>query len=361
MKHLKIFSLVGVAFLMFASLIQADTIELKDGKLLLRVKIQKEGLLKVEYKKPGLPTQYVDSLRVKEIKYDSTGNEYKAAKEAVSNQAFREASDLYLVVADKSDHRPVFRAHCLFKAADYAKMAADWNGAVEGFTLFCNEYPDHRLYPAGLENRAIALLNRGDPAKAKSAFGLFQKKVKEKGLPDYWKFEAEYWMNFMLERENPSKASKVYRDIYDKTKDSYPTIANKARLRIGRVLMQQKQYKNAVKLFDEIIDNRDPNDVSEREVLSWAYLSRGHCVMNMPMKGDGKAEFKAALYDMLRAVYHYEDVGSTQAEGMFWAGKCFQSLGGPESGKKWQALYRRIQREWPGTQWAQLAAKEVSN
>jgi len=359
MKRLTIFSLVAFGLAVLASGVRADTIELTEGKKMVRVKVQKEGLLKVEYKKPGLPLQYIDSDRVKLIEYDSTGNDYKAAVDAFDNGGFSEAAELFTVVADNSDSRPVFRAHCLYRSAECHQKAGDWQSGIGRFTEFANEFNEHRLYPHALENRAICFMNNQELDKAQSAFTLFESKVKEKGLPEYWTHEAAFWMAFMSERSSSSKALKSYRDLYEATKETHPTVANKARLRIGRVYMASKNYDEALALFTEIIDNRDPNNASEREVVSWAYLSRGNCIMNMPKKGDGKEEFKNALFDMLHAVYHYQDVGATQAESMFWAGKCFQHIGGKDSGKQWQALFHRIQREWAGTSWAQDATKEL--
>ena len=359
MKRLTIFTLLVLGLVVLASGIQADTIELKEGKKLLRVKVQNEGLLKVEYKKPGLPDQFIDSDRVKLIKYDSTGNDYKAASEAFDNGGFAEAAELFTVVADNSESRPVFRAHCLYRSAESYQKAGDWKNGVSRFTEFANQFSDHRLYPSALENRAICFMNDQELDKAKAAFALFQSKVKEKGLTEYWQHEAAFWMAFIDERDNPSRAQKSYQELYEATKENYPTVANKARLRIGRVLMDSKNYDQALALFTEIVDSRDPNNEEEREVVAWAYLSRGNCIMNMPKQGEGKEEFKKALFDMLRVVLHYSDVGATQAEGMFWAGKCFQHLGGQDAAKKWQSLFRRIQREWPETTWAQEATKEL--
>lgn len=359
MKRLTFIALAITGLFVLAGGLQADTIELTDGKKFLRVKVVKEGLLKVEYKKPGLPTQYVDSIRVKDIKYDGTGQEYKTARETYDNGAFAEAAGLFRDVADNTSKAP-FKAHCLYRAAVAFQKGGEYKTAVQAFTEFANATPDHRLYPDALQNRAICYLALGDTQKAEAAFALLKKKVEEKGLPEFWQLEAEYWATFMLERKSPDKAEAAFKDLYDRTKKNYPSIANKARLRIGRVYMRQRKYKQAFDLFDEIIQNRNPDSESEREIVAWAYLSRGNCVMNMPKKGDGKAEFKKALYDMLRVVHQYEDIGVTQAEAMYWAGKCFQQVGGKDATKHWQGLFRRLQRKWPGTSWAQEAAKEVA-
>jgi|GEM_PF-2414010 len=360
MKRLTILTLTAFGLIIFhAGLYAQDIIELKDGKKLTRVRIQTEGLLKVEYKKPGLPTQYIDSLRVRNIRYQGTGNEFKTAKEAFNDGRFVEAAELFLQAGDKSGSRPPFQAHCYYRSAECYQKAGDWTAAFRGFTDFANTFNAHRLYPTALENRGICLLNNRETAKAKKEFNLFKKKVQEKGLPDYWKYEAEYWVTYMLERENPNRALKDYAKIYEDTRDTYPSVANKARLRIGRVYMEEKKFQQSLDLFNEIIANRDPDDDSEREIVAWAYLSRGTCIMRMPKKGEGTDDFKRALFDVLRVVIRYQDVGGPQAEALYWAGKCFQHLGGKESTKRWQTLYLRLQREWPGTQWAQEATKEL--
>ena len=190
------------------------------------------------------------------------------------------------------------------------------------------------------------------------AFDLLAKMVSDKGMGEFWQHESKYWQILVRESKDRNKAKKDYQDLFDATRESFPSIANKARLRIGRIDVHEKRFKEALALFDEIIDNRFASD---REVVAWAYLSRGNCKMNMPKQGDGKAQFKDALFDLVRVWAHYEDVGGPQAEAMYWSAKCLQYLGEDvkESTRRWQTLFRRIQHDWPGTQWAKLATSEI--
>ncbi len=137
----------------------------------------------------------------------------------------------------------------------------------------------------------------------------------------------------------------------------YPDVANKCRLRIGRVLLMEKKYDEAVKFCDEIIENRMDAD---REVVAGAYLIRGRCRMSRTNPKPKPEDYKEALYDLLRVVVHYKDVGGPQAEAMYFAGKCFQLLGGKDSARHWQGLYRRLQREWPASPWTKEATKELT-
>ncbi len=360
MKRAMLFSLAILCMAVFTGVLSADTIELHQGKSFLKVKVSKEGLKKVEYRKSGLPPQSIDSEKVKLVRYDSGGQEYKTAVAALDERAFADAADLFMTVAEETS-QDVLRAHCLFRAAECLQKAGNWKDAISTFTTFVKENKNHRLYPNALENCAICYLNSRDRDKAEKGFSFLQSKVSELGLSDYWKYTTAYWLIYIKEsKQSTDRSLNAYQDLYKQTSRDHPSIANKVRLRIGRVYISSKKYGDALALFNEIIDNRFKSD---REIVAWAFMSRGFCTMSMAagMRKGAKAEFKKALYDLLRVYVHYEDVGSPQAEAMFWAGKCFQNLGEDvkDSAKRWRSLYNRIQSDWPGSPFAQDAAKEL--
>lgn len=362
MKRAMLFSLAVLGITLFSGGLGADTIELKNNKKFLKVKVSKEGLQKVEYRKPGLPPQSIDSEKVRTIRYDSGGQEYKSGLAALAERAYIDAAEFFMNVADETS-QDVLRAHCIYRAAECLQKAGVWKDSISLFTQFVKENRNHRLYPNALENCAICYLNSRDLPKAEKGFSFLNTKVGELNLSDFWKYSSEYWMIYVKESKQSSQRSlTAYQDLYTKTSKEHPAIANKVRLRIGRVYISSKKYGDALALFNEIIDNRFESD---REIVAWAFMSRGFCTMSMAagMKKGAKAEFKKALYDLLRVVVHYEDVGSPQAEAMFWAGKCFQNLGEDvkDSTKRWRGLYNRIRTEWPGSPFAPDASKELGS
>ncbi|MFH1998652.1 MAG: tetratricopeptide repeat protein, partial [Planctomycetota bacterium] len=138
-------------------------------------------------------------------------------------------------------------------------------------------------------------------------------------------------------------------------KAQYPEVANKARLRIGRVLIQQKKFAEAEAFFTEIIDSR--MEAPDKDVVAGAYLGRGLCTLS---KRDAtKEDNKQALFDLLRVVVSYKDVGEHQPEALYHAGKCFLLVGDKDAARRSQALFSRLKTDWPASIWAQKAIKEL--
>jgi TolA-binding protein len=345
---------IWIGFILILGVGRADTIEMTNGDIKPKVQVVKEGLHKVIYKKAGLPDQSVPSDKVKEVKYHATGPDYKTAMAAYADGDYETAAGLYRDYADSlSDKKTALKAHCYFMVADCLQKARMWKEAIVEFTQFANVYQDHRLFPQALLNRAISYIGNQEMKKAQEGFTLLREQVSKKKLSDFWRHEVEYWLISMREDRDPKNALDDYKALYEASKE-FPTVSSKARLGIGQVLIKQKKFKDAHSFFSEIIENRVDAD---RAILAGAYLGRGRCTLNQPSPKE--EDFKSALFDLLRVVLYYSDVDAWQAEAMYWAGKCFQNLGGKDSGKHWQSLYRRLQREWPGTNWAQLASKEI--
>jgi TolA-binding protein len=350
-------SLTAAAYLaVFAGLASGDTIEPVEGRLILRVRIQEEGIKNVIYDKGSLKNQTIASDRVKSITYHSTAPDYNAAVEAFKTENYGAASNLYEEYGNAlGDSKKALQAHCMYMAARCKQLSADFSGAINGYARFANEFKEHRLYPDALRKRAICYISSGDREEARKAFVQLQQAIDRKGFGDFWKYEVEYWLLYLNERSDLNRSMKAYQDLFKKVDKKYPEVANKARLRIGRVMMQQKKYKESISYFDAIIDERMDLD---REVVAGAYMNRGVAKMNQQDRPT-EEDFKSALYDLLRVVVHYKDIGSPQAEAMYFAGKCFQNLGGKDSAKRWQGLYRRLTKEWPGSEWAKDAAAEL--
>jgi len=343
-----------VCFVCVQGLVFADTIEMLKGKPKLKVQIVKEGLNKVIYKKAGLPDQSVPSDQVKDVKYHVGAADYKTAVDAYNGSDFMTAAELFREYGDSlSNDKKALIAHCDFMAADSLYKSAQIKEAILAFTRFANTYQDHRLYPDALLNRAKAYIANRDIKKAQDGFITLKGQVSKKGLGDYWKHEVEYWLIRIREDKNLKAALDDYKALYEASKE-FPVISSKSRLGIGQVLIKQKKYKDATSFFTEIIDNRTDAD---SDVVAGAYLGRGRCILSKP--NPKEEDYKSAIYDLLRVVLQYPEASAWQAEALFWSGKCFQNLGGKDSGKRWQGLFRRLQREWPGTTWAQQASKEI--
>lgn len=354
---IRIFIAMAVAGLMFLpNLLWADTIELKDGKKRLKIQIVEETIESVKFRKSRLPNiQSVPSDSVKDVKYYVSGSDFKTAQEAFKAGDWHTAAKLYYEYAESLDNdKAALRAHCLFQSGMSYLKCAQWKNALAVLGKFIKENPEHRLYPEAVKERAICYVNNKDMKKARIEFTNLKKDIPKKKISDFWKHEVEYWLIFLNEDSDARRALDDYKKLYDDVKDSYPKVANQARLRIGRVLIQQKKYDEAKAFFTEIIDSRLDAD---RDVAAGAYLGRGLCILSK--RNASKEDNKQALFDLLRVVVHYKEVGEHQAEALYYAGKCFLQVGDKDASKRSKVLFQRLQSDWSASKWAQKAAKEL--
>ncbi|MBU0754604.1 MAG: tetratricopeptide repeat protein [Planctomycetes bacterium] len=334
----------------------ADTVEMLDGSKKTKVQVVEENLQKVVYKKPGLPNQSVLSDKVRDVKFYTSANEFKTAQEVFKTNDWGTAADLFKEYGESLESdKEALKAHCMYQVCQCYQKAGMWDDAIAAINDFTKRYPDHRLYPKVIKDRAICYLNNGDRKKAENEFSMLQNEIVKKKISEAWKYEVEYWLIFLDEKNNPKQALQDYNALNKKVADSYPDVANKAELRIGRVLIEQKNYSEALSYFSDIINGRLTAD---REVVAGAYLGRGICTIRNGRPNP--EDYKRALFDLLRVIVHYEDIGDHQAEAMYFAGKCFQQLGGKDATKRWQTLYHRLNDEWGNTLWGKEAAKEIS-
>jgi TolA-binding protein len=57
----------------------------------------------------------------------------------------------------------------------------------------------------------------------------------------------------------------------------------------------------------------------------------------------------------MRVTVLYKDQASYAPKAMFYAGRCFNLLGGEEDDERANKLYARVMRQYPGTVWADEA------
>jgi len=350
-----IVSFAVIASVLFAGAsATADTIIMKNGDEKLKVTIVEEGLATVSFKKTGSRLDQAPSEDVKEVRFHSNSNDFKTAAKAFSEKDYYNAAELFLVSADSlSDKKKALKAYCYYRAAYCSQLCTDWDKAISGYTYFANNYANHRLYPYSLRARAECMRYRGSMKNAKEAFEFLQKQVAKKNIGGFWKYEAKYWICLMKE-SRISLAMKDYEALFADTKDKFPEVASKVRVRMGRIMIEQGKLKEAVECFNEAIKNKKDLD---RAVLAGAYLGRGLQIMR---RTEASPElYKDALFDLLRVVLSFEDVIVCQPEAMYWAAKCFQKIGGPNASKNSRGLFNRVKTEWPNSLYAQKATEEL--
>jgi len=227
--------LLGFGFFLLEPLAFPDTIELLDGSKKNNVQIIEENLQSVLYKTPRVPNQSVPSAQVRDVKFFVNASDFKMAQEAYKNSDWPNAAGLFKGYADGlGADKAALRAHCLYRVAECFMKAGAWKDAIDAVTVFVKDYPNHRVYPELIRNRAICYFNTNDRTKAEREFSSLKDEIVRKGMNESWKDEVDYWLIFLDEQKNPKEALSAYSDLYKRTAQKYPEVANKARLRMGR-------------------------------------------------------------------------------------------------------------------------------
>ena len=331
----------------------ADEIKQIDGKT-IECRVVDETYEEVVYKIPRISTnQKIKAEKVKEVVYADKPKDFLEAEAAMDGRDYETARSFFMAVANKSSsRRPWIKQYGLFYAAECLRLMNNFDDAIKAYKKLLTEVPKTRFYPNALLMQAECHLANGNKSEAKKLAEKLAADAASKGFGDRWLYESQYFDTRMNESSNPGSALKEYMELYEKTKDGYTEVANKARLRIGYVYIAQKKTSEAKKYFQEIISNRT---ASPPNIVAGAYNGLGTTLIS----GEASlADQKEALYHFLRVVYRYSDVRAEQPRALFNAGKIFKQFGDTTSNSRAKLLLKRCESEFPGTQWANRASKE---
>ncbi|MBI4881534.1 MAG: tetratricopeptide repeat protein [Planctomycetes bacterium] len=347
-------ALVPGILLAVAAAAAADTITFVDGrKPEGKVEVVDETVEKVEYRRTGLrQNQSYPADKVAEVTYTEPPEDYTIAMENMENMAFEDAAKLFRTAAENSGGRRGLEAKCLFLAGEALRRAGQIEEALTAYSDLVDRQPDSRYAPHARLQRGITLARAGDANRAQQVLDKLKSEATAKGYGQRWVFEAELQLLILGEAANPTAAREAYERLVTQTEASFPTVANQAKLRIGRVLIASKEYDKARQYFQTILENRS---ASGREIVAGAFNGLGAALRNKP--GATEQDLKQSLYNHLRVCVSYSDVIEEQPEALYSAAKCFQKIPGPDSADRAALLLRRCVVDHPDSPWAKLAQK----
>lgn len=333
---------------------EADTIKFMDGrKATAKVQVTNETLEKVEYKRRGIrQTQSYDSNLVSEVTYTDPPEEFLIGEENLGLLAFEDAAKFFRLAAADAGSRKGLQAKCLYMAGEALRRGGQQKEAIELFDDLMAAQPDSRYVPHCLLMRGVALAESGDVTRAEAAFKKLSTEADSKGYGERWKFEGDLQLLVLNEIKDPAGTLESYQRLASQTDGKHPSVANQAKLRIGRVYIATKQYDQAEQYFRNIIDNRA---ASAREIVAGAYNGLGSALRNKPNASED--DYRTALYNHLRVIVSYSDIFDEQAEALYSAGKCFQRVPGKDSLARAKMMLHRCINEYPNSDWAQEAQK----
>jgi len=349
MRKLVILTVLG-AFLAVLPEAAADTIRFVDGrKPQQNVEVMNETLDSIEYRLAGVrQTQKYPSAKVLDVVYTRTPDDYQVATDNFDVGAYQDAADLFLVAAQDSRRQKGLAAKCIYQAGDALMRAGLFSDAVSTFEKLESSHADSRYIPEAALGTGLAHLRGGSASKAKASFSKLKSNSSKYG--ERWGYEADLQLQMLSESKDPATALTTYRRLAKETQSKYPTVANQAKLRIGRVLISSKQFDEAESFFRTILEART---VSAPDVVAGAYNGLGTSLRNKP--GAGDKELREALYAHLRVIVSFEGVVSELPEALYGAGKCFQKVPVEDAANRSRRMLGRVINEFGNSSWAAKA------
>lgn len=337
-----------VVVLASAASVHADTIKLTgDKKPLSNVTVLEETLKEIRYRMPKITKpQSVEVDKVADVVYSNLPEDYTVAEENLDVGAFGPAASLFKAAAAEAGSRKGFEVLCLYQAGEAFRRGGMGKEAVATYDELIEKYGDSRYLPMAVAGRAEVLVGMGDAAKARQGF----EKLKTYG--GRWDFESQLQLSIMDEAKNPAGALDTYKRLVSQTERDYPSVANQAKLRIGRSLIAGKKFDEAKSYFETILSSRAG---SSAEIIAGAYNGLGAAMWNKP--GATADDWKAALFAHLRVYVSYPEVSGEQPEALYSIGKCFQKVPGPESAARAGSFLKRCATQYPETEWGQKALR----
>ncbi|MEW6744049.1 MAG: tetratricopeptide repeat protein [Planctomycetota bacterium] len=337
---------------LFAAALRADTIVLTDGTQKTDVQVVNETYKGVVYRLRGISAdQSYPAERVKEVIYGRMPQEYREGINFMKDGDYPQAYDAFMEVvgsARKADEHA--QQYAYFYAAECRRLAGDLEDAIKTYTDLLNNLPETAFYGEASLRKADCYRDLKKDDQAMRVLVKLKQDVEEKGLGSGLKYAAE--LAIVQIDPNMRAADKLQKliELQERTAKDFPGVANRARLAIGAVYIQQRQFDKARSFFQEIVDKRIG---SPEEVVAGAYNGLGEALMSSSERADDQ---KTALLHFLRVIYHYPNVRTEHAKAMYWAGKIFKIQG--EKGRS-RNLLNRCVSEFPGTRWAELAKAEM--
>jgi len=305
----------------------ADDIYLTDGKTLSDVDVTEETMAEVTYKSDR-KTATVASDRVLSITYSEKPQLVDQGDAAMAGDLFVDAEAYLFNFLDGVKER-VPSKHKWSRAYAYYRLVIVYGvmGEVGDLASTADEMvtlePDSRYLPIVLAMKAQVLADSGDKAKAISALGDLEKLAKARGLGDRWKLEVELGKILYGPLTGGAQRKKL-EDISGRAGAAQPIVRNKAEASIGASFLAEGKLKEAEGILTAVVADPKADD----RTLAAAYAGVGQCLFRRGEAASDPALLSAALKAYMRVVVLYKNEINYLPESLFFAGRCFQLLGG---------------------------------
>lgn len=336
-----------------AGALRADEIVLYKGDSQADVTVTAETYEGVVYRKKGIPApQNYPASKVREVIYTKKSKYYEFGEDALAAGDLAKAAEFFKTAAGPAKNWE--KQYGLFQAAECLRLARKLDDAIKAYNELLTAEPKTRFFGDCYERIAMCQRALGKSDEAKKTYEQLKGQVTLKNLDARWELLSDFRLVELDERADPKGALAKYEELQGKAAE-YPDVANMARLRVGYVLIQDKQIDKARKFFSDIIKDRQASDVA---VVAGAYNGLG--TTYLAKESPTPADYEQALFPFFRTIFHYgEQLKGSEllAEALYQGGVCLAARAGENNQKRAKQLFSRCVDEFPATsEWARKAA-----
>lgn len=338
----------------------ADKIIRTDGKVISDVRVTKDDLTAVTYKK-GNKTENIASekvLRIEFEKYPRLVDEAEAALVGNDVETAVEIFDEYVEgqISKPNEKRyPWAPAYACFRSLEIRMANADAPGVVARAQQLIQNFPESRLVPQAYLAKSSAESMMGDPAKAKKTLDGLASIVQSKNLSRRWDVECRLGLIINDASLNPEAQREQLGELSSDAAE-FPTVRNRILVAEGESFVteaikneakRQDLLNEAESVFNQILKRRKECD---SRTLAGAYTGLGDVAYYAA--GEDKDQLAAARMLYLRVVIVYADEVQYVPRCMFQAMLASNAL---DDTKKKRDMRRELMRLYPNSPYAEKA------
>ena len=352
-------ALLGLALAASAS---ADKIYLSDGSIINDAQILTEGVKTVSYIPDGKKksdAKEVASELVLSVEYTQMPEDIAAAQVDADDEAFAAAiagMEVYLEnVSGKGDRKfPWAPAFARYRLVELYKLGGELPSMVTSADALVAEYPESRYVPLAMVEKIDALLGMGDVEQARGAIDALKAMVTSAGLPKRWEFEAD--VRKIL--TNPTlKGEGLEKELQSivRAAAAFPTVSNFAAVARASPSWPGASSRRPRKPCARSSGTREPSIAPSRRPTPPSASPSSRRAEAAESRDEAAAAFGEAQLAFMRVVVNYRFEYAYVAKSAFYAGRCFQEIGGEGSAAKSRKLFTYVQRRFKENRWANEA------
>jgi len=305
-----------------------------------------------------------DTKDVSAISYGPGSAAYESGLKALATNDLANAESLFAQAAGDSQPGWV-AAHALLRQAEVAARRGPTRlaQAREAIEQFLKRFPEHRLLPQALLDKARYAFLAGDAATSNAAVSQAQQLAKDGKVTPDWSVRAHLVLaDLHLDAGDAKAASTAYAAAEQAAQAAQPGLADRpdlvpavadlslsARVGTASCMLAGGDLAGARAYYSKLAgDGKDRADVQ-------AAAANGLAECDFRDKG----RLKEAQLGFARTAVTAFSVPSERARALYFLGRCAEELGKqnaePDGRQKAAAYFKEVADRYPSTRWARLA------